>query len=378
MKINFFRPGVALAAVAATAAGGLTTLTAHATDVVPFTCPTGAAAVSADGSSFQNNGVQAAITAYGSACPGNGAVTYTATGSGTGIADLTARRVGFAGTDVPYSDPQWVALMQGSNTNASLLETIPVALGAVAVVYTAPAGCTVPTGTQLSGATLSKLYSGQVAANWSAIVPSCNAALTLNVRTNSSGTSKAFKDYLFKKDPATWANFNNSSPAPAGWPAPAAVTGCGTTNAAMITCAQTAGNISYVDYSDANARSMPVFAIDNATGAFAVPATSGVDCTQAATTGATPPSTLLDWSTVSITNGPTGYGDCTYTYQLAFVTPVQAGAAASAAVAANIKGFIAYEVSDAGQGVYASKNYEKLPPQVQALAQAGAAQLTTN
>jgi phosphate transport system substrate-binding protein len=376
VKINLFRSGVTLAAVAATAVGGITTLTAHAADVVPFACPTGAAAVSADGSSFQNNGVQAAITAYGAACPGNGAVTYTSTGSGTGIADFTARKAQFAGTDVPYTDAQWAAMIQGSGTNASLVETLPIALGAVAVVYTAPAGCTVPTGTQVSGATLSKLYSGQVPANWNQIVPSCNAAMTLNVRTNGSGTSKAFKDYLFKKDPVTWANFNNGSSAPAGWPAPSAVTGCGTTNAAMITCAQTAGNIAYVDYSDANARSMPVFAIDNAAGTFALPGTAGV-CTQAATTGATPPSTLLDWSTVSITNGPTGYGDCTYTYQLAFVTPVQAGAA-TAAQAANVKGFISYEVSDAGQNQFASKNYEKLPPQVQALAQVGAATLTSN
>jgi ABC-type phosphate transport system substrate-binding protein len=406
MNSKLLRRGAAVLSAAGIA--GLTTVTAHATDVLPFACVPGGAAITGDGSSFQNAGVQAEITAFASC----GSVTYTATGSGKGITDITARTVQFAGTDVPYSDAQWAAMQAGGGTNASHVETIPVALGAVAVAVNEPCAA----GKPVSGTRVAQIYAGKLT-TWDQVVAGCPADhITAWHRSGNSGTTTAFKTYLTKKDAADFgAGCLNTTVTPPSascykdptptWPAPGSACAGANTNQNLVTCLKgTAGSIAYLDLADSSSNGASVLAVDNANGglidlldSFNQPALRGLadtigstvgystlgfatptagQCTAAAQTNATPTSSSADWAQVDVTNGPNGYGVCTYTYQLAFDTPVRA-TNASAAQAITIGNFISYEVSDAGQAVFTSHNYDALPVQVQALAQAAAHTLLT-
>ena len=443
------RGGALLGAVAIV---GISTVNVKAVNVLPYNCSTtaGAAgagtAINGDGSSFQNNGTLAAAAAYAVACPGSGAVTYGSGGSTHGINDLTARAVQYAGTDVPYTDAQLALLQAGSETNASKIETIPIAIGAVGVAFN---NSCIPDGFEVTGTIVGQIYAGKVT-DWSEIDPACPGAITsVFHRIGGSGTTAAFKGYLTKKDPLDFAaGCVNTVPTPptvscykdqsAVWPNNAGVA-CGpaNTNAQMASCVSTtAGSIAYVDLSDSASAGLHTFAVDNARGTLpdvldllldegglignlsvvpvvgptVVSTVSGVEdtidgvlsivdalgagnpvdagttfgfmkptpgqCTVAAEVHATPVSTSADWSQVDITDGPNGYGICTYTYQLAFNLPVHAGAA-TVSQAITISNFISYEVSDAGQAVFVAHNYDSLPAEVQGAAQVGAQELLT-
>lgn len=441
------------ALLGAAAIVGISTVNVKAVNVLPYNCSTTAGgagsgtAINGDGSSFQNNGVQAEIAAYAATCPGSGAVTYGSGGSGRGINDLTARVVQYAGTDIPYTDAQLALLQAGGGTNASKIETIPIAIGAVGVAFNNPC---IPDGWEVTGTIIGQIYAGKVT-DWAEVDPNCPGAITdVWHRIGGSGTTTAFKTYLTKKDPLDFAaGCVNTAPTPPVvscykdqnpvWPNGAGVA-CGpaNTNAQMATCVSTtAGSIAYVDESDvASTAGLHTLAVDNARGTLpdvldllldegglignlsvvpvagptVVSTVSGVEdtidgvlsiidalgagnpvdagttfgfmkptpgqCTAAAEVHATPVSTSADWSQVDITDGPNGYGICTYTYQLAFNLPVHA-TAASSSQAITISNFISFEVSDAGQTVFTNNHYDSLPAEVQAAAQVGAQELLT-
>ena len=383
MKFNLFRPGLALVAAAATAAGFAgTTLTSHA-DLQPVQCPASpVSAVAGNGSSLQANGVAAAITAYAGAsgCGAgvSGTVTYTATGSGTCIteADTNSAAVQYCGTDLPYQQQDW-ATMHASGWGA--IQTIPIALSAVDYV-TLSSNCAA--GDNLSGATLGKIFTGQITDWHSVDAVNCAVGTTVKVavRSNScSGTTGAAKRYLTKKDPADFATIEANHPCDNVWTGLTASCSASTNQALVTSCLVDANTITYLDDSDAAAHSPGVVqhAIDNAAPVNAFSTYTSGSCGAAATAGVTPPTTAANWANLEdITDPPTGYADCTYTFQLARTAgTVNGGAGLTTAQGANVRGFIEFEVSTAGQAAFASANYDVLPASVLAEAQAGAASL---
>jgi len=395
MNRTLLRRGSAILSAAAIAGLSTGVLSAHA-DTFSATCVPGGAAFSGDGSSFQAVGVAAEISAFA----GCGSVTYTATGSGPGVTDFTNKAVQFAGTDIPYSDQQYATIQAAGPGH---FETIPVALGGISVVFNEPC---LANGTPLSGAEIALIYAGKVT-NWNQVSPSCGSiAIGIWHRSGNSGTTTAFKTYLTKKDGADYAAGCGGTtcykdPTP-NWPngAGAACAG-GNTNAAMAACVSgTSGSIGYVDFAAVPA-GMSSFAVDNAGGSLidmldllgqhgtanTLGAAVGFStlgfaqmsegaCTVAAQTNATPTTTAVDWSQVDVTDGPNGYGICTYTYQLAWDLPVTAHAA-TVAQAITIDNFISFETSDAGQRIWVSAKYDALPIQVQAAAFVAAGTLLT-
>lgn len=398
---------VVCALVSGTVAGMHGATIADAVDVLPFSCSYGAGIVG-DGSSFQDVGVQAAITAYSSMC-GN-SVTYTATGSGMGIADFTARAVQFAGTTIPYSHAQWATMQAGSDTNASHVETIPIALGPVVIAVNEPCAA----GADISGALLGEIYAQRVV-SWSQVVPSCPAdPIVAFHRSGYSGDTAVLKSYLTKKDPVDFAAgcpmiamtpprvtcYQDPSPR---WPAPGIACAGPNTDAFMATCVYaTAHSIGYVAALSAAQLGLTTVAVDNANGTVVDsldllglgsvsqtligvfgPATFGFEtwspgqCLGPVGSNATPVSPGADWSQVDITDRPNGYGICTFTYQLAFDTPVLAGAA-NLPQAITISNFIAFEVSSAGQAIFAANDYDVLPLEVQTAAEVATQALTDN
>jgi ABC-type phosphate transport system substrate-binding protein len=360
-----------------------------------------AASLTADGSSFQNIGVQDEITAYvgGSKCGAghtSAGITYTATGSGTCIAQITGHTKGinFCGTDVPYADADFETTL----TNGTPIQTIPIALGSVGFGYNSPGGC-LANHADVSGETIAKIYLGLIT-TWGGVSNTCtgaNASVTIKVLTRStgSGTTAAFKAYLYHSDiqanPTTAAAPRFPAPpskgsfgAPATGTCPDGVTGSLTTNQLMAACLASAGSVGSVGYldesDDINSGPIPVAQVDNAAGLFLAPgkSVSGAlgGCEEAALTGVTPPSTLLPWSHVDITRSLLGYGICTYTYQLAFEFADNVGFPGGAGVstvaqAAQTRAFIAFELSDDGQAIFVHDHYEALPLLVQAIGLAG-------
>jgi len=423
VKINLTRAGLSIVAAAATAAGFAgTTLTGQAVNVHGVDCPTTAGNVAANGSSLQNAGVQAAIAAYpnattatpnpGSGCGASSGVTYTSTGSSTCIteADTNSSAVGFCGTDVPYTHQDWVTMNTPGTGNPppppsgwGRVQTIPIAESAVAFV-TSTSNCA--QADNLSGMTLGEIFAGKIS-DWHTVDPTnCAVGTTIHVgvRSNScSGTTQAVKDYFTKKDSATYAALLAADPATTGnppstppnptkffcdpfWGTPPTpwITCSQSTNQALVSlCTTDASLITYVDESDATTHvpTLARHAIDNAAGTFST-WTSGA-CSLAAAAAVTPNNTAADWSGTDITNPASGYGDCTFTYQLASAGCVlltsqnlstQCHQMTNAQAQAT-RAFIEYEVTDQGQTVFANNNYDILPNNLEVHSQAGAATL---
>ena len=128
-------------------------------------------------------------------------IAYTGVGSGAGRAQLIAGTVDFAGSDVPAA----AAEVQQLNDKYGSFVSIPEIAGAISVQYNLPG----ITGLKLSGATLAKIFSGKVTSwNDPAIAADNGSAgpnlpIQVFVRSDKSGTSGVFTDYLSKVDAAT-------------------------------------------------------------------------------------------------------------------------------------------------------------------------------
>jgi phosphate transport system substrate-binding protein len=140
-------------------------------------------------------------------------ITYQPSGSGAGRSGFIAGTTDFAGSDVPFSKAE-----------AGKLKTpfvyIPIIAGGVAVMYKVPG----VTDLQLSGPTLAKIFSGQIAKwNDAAIVKENPKAklpketIRVIVRSDSSGTSAVMSGYLDAAGGGNWKKGVTSTfPVPAG------------------------------------------------------------------------------------------------------------------------------------------------------------------
>ncbi|MGH7868183.1 MAG: phosphate ABC transporter substrate-binding protein PstS, partial [Candidatus Dormibacteraceae bacterium] len=125
-------------------------------------------------------------------------INYQAIGSGGGIQQITKNTVDFGATDVPM-DVSEVAAAGGTDS----LVQLPTTLGVISLAYNLP-------GVQrlnLDGATISGIYLGQIKRWNDPALQSLNSnrlpALDIKVahRSDGSGTSYAFTDYLAKESP---------------------------------------------------------------------------------------------------------------------------------------------------------------------------------
>lgn len=154
-------------------------------------------AVTGSGASFP-------ATAYSQWCQESGLCSYTSKGSTGGINDLINGVVDFAASDAPLS-PQQLGDLASKRGGAKPLY-FPTLLGAV----------TVPThidgvskGINLDGATVADIFRGAIT-NWSDArirtpnpgVRFPNASITVCVRSDGSGTSYNFTNYLSKVSPS--------------------------------------------------------------------------------------------------------------------------------------------------------------------------------
>jgi phosphate transport system substrate-binding protein len=258
------------------------------------------------GSTFINPLFSKWFSEYNKKYPGV-EINYQSIGSGGGIKQLQKRTINFAASDVPMSEKEL------ADAGAPVLH-FPVAIGAVVLSYNLPG---VASGLKLDGLTVSAIVRGQIkkwddpkikALNPGVTLPS--KALVFVYRSDSSGTTGVFTDYLSKVDPSFAKEVGVGKALK--WP-----TGLGGKGNEGVTAniKNTEGSVGYVELTYALNEKLPMAAIKNQAGVFASAELSSV--TEAATQSL---KTIPADFKMSLTNAPGAktYPIASFTYLLAF------------------------------------------------------------
>jgi phosphate transport system substrate-binding protein len=196
-------------------------------------------------------------------------IAYTGVGSGAGRAQLIAGTVDYAASDVAASATEVDQL----KAKYGDFVYIPFTAGGLGVHYNVPG----LTNLKLSGATIAKIFAGTIT-NWNdpAIAADNGSAgpnlpIQVYVRSDKSGTSGVFTDYLAKAAPADWTKGKTETfPTDKGQIGKAGSDGV--SNA--VKAAQ--GSIGYGEHSFAVERQLPEVLVKNGAGEFKGPETAAV------------------------------------------------------------------------------------------------------
>jgi phosphate transport system substrate-binding protein len=322
--------------------------------------PTGVAAsvnpsltgtITAGGSSAQAN-AEAAWTAAFTAQAKGVTINYDKSqGSGGGVTNWLAGSYDFAGSDAPLTADQQTQSQANCGTGGSL--NLPVYLDGVAIIYNLPG----VTNLQLSSATLAKIFSLQITTWNDPAIAADNPGVTLPTgpittvtRSDGSGTTQNFTNYLSAVQPSIWTN-----PPSNKWPiagSSAQQGGSGVVN----TVAAGTGTIGYADHSAIGSATAAKIQVGTGTTFVAFsPAGATAAFTAAATTQSTGVkgdlSQKFDYSKL---NTPDVYPIPLLSYQIVCTT------FKTAAQAPLTTAYISYVASDQGQQI-AAKNAGSAP-----------------
>lgn len=352
-------------------------------------------AITGQGATFANNAhTKVFIPEYTSKCT-KGSVTYISSGSGSGKIAARDRTRQWGGSDEPLSTDELVAatLDTGDPTapapglRPSPVHHIPIALGAITVSYNL-ASCGIgQEKLNLRSPMVAGLFTGLIT-RWNdplltaenPALATCNKAVKLAVRSDGSGTTYAFKDYLSKRNPQFQVYKQNQLNT--AWPAQdlglnTPIRGNGNGGVAAAVKAND-GAVGYVEFSTAKSNALTWAKVDGVSGIFNSPAAgAAANCDEAATGATHPPSTLSPgWDAVSITDGPhpDAYAICTFTYALVYNNLQTAfGGTLSQARAQTLVDYFGQALEDSTQAKLNANGYARLPVSMQSVARAGLA-----
>ena len=272
-------------------------------------------------------------------------IAYTGVGSGAGRTQLVNGTVDYAASDVPASATEVDQL----KAKYGDFVYIPFTAGGLGVHYNVP---TLPN-LKLSASTIAKIFAGTIT-NWNdpAIAADNGSAgpnlpIQVFVRSDKSGTSGVFTDYLAKAAPADWTKGKTETfPTDKGQIGKAGSDGV--SNA--VKAAQ--GGIGYGEHSFAVERQLPEVLVKNGAGEFKAPETAAVTAALDAAT-LNPDGTLtLNYTTTK----PGVYPISTTSYLLVPTKMDQKKGE-------NLVSFLDYVLGD-GQGQAARLNYAPIPESV--------------
>jgi len=231
-------------------------------------------------------------------------VNYQSIGSGGGILQLTNKTVDFGDSDAPLNADQTAKM------SAPVLH-IPMTSGAVVITYNIPG---VSAALNLNGKDLADIYLGKISTWNSPEIAATNKGVNLpNLpivvihRSDGSGTSFIFTDYLTKVNP-DWAKRVGKASA-VNWPA--GLGGKGSEGVAGLV-KNTPGAIGYVELAYAKQNNMPFANIQNKSGKFITPT---IDATTLASNVAIPADTKVS---ITDTDNPKGYPIASFTWALIY------------------------------------------------------------
>jgi phosphate transport system substrate-binding protein len=309
------------------------------------------------GSTFDAPFFSAAFPSYQQQHPGV-SIGYSAVGSSAGIAAISAQQVNFGASDVPMTTSEQAAAKGGPITQ------VPVALGGEGIAYnlSLPAGARV----HLTGRVLAGIFLGQITRWDDPAITTLNPALSLppaaiNVvhRSDGSGTTYIFSNYLSSVDPAWAAKVGTGKTL--NWPAGEAAEGNGGVATAVN---RTPFSIGYIEQAYSQGLLLPFAAIRNQAGTYVTPSAQTV----AADAAQKPAITPADFSIVN-QPGATSYPISGYSWALVY-TRQQNQATGQALVA-----MLDWLTHD-GQAHAAANSYVPLPTQIQQLARTMLQQIT--
>lgn len=188
-------------------------------------------------------------------------VTYVSKGSTTGRSDFTKGVSDFGGSDIIY---------KASETKPKDFTYVPLLGGPIAISFNV-AGVT---RLNLTAAVISDMYTGKitrwndrriVALNRTAKLP--NATITPVYRSDGSGTTANFTNYLNQVAGKAWTAADNFKSAARG------VVGVGASgnSAVATTIKSTANSFGYIDLADANKNALATAHLQNGAGQFLKP-----------------------------------------------------------------------------------------------------------
>jgi phosphate transport system substrate-binding protein len=285
-------------------------------------------------------------------------ISYAVVGSGAGIAAFSARQVNFGASDVPMTASEQSAARGGPVTQ------VPDALGGVGVAY----NLNMPPGARLrlTGPVLAGIFLGQIT-RWNdpaitGLNPGIdlpNAAITVVHRSDSSGTSYIFSNYLSSVDP-TWAAKAGTSKTPR-WPVGEGAEGNGSVASTVFS---TPFSIGYVEQAYSRGLLLPFAALRNQAGNYVTPSAQTVAAAAAQKSHITP----ADFSIVN-QPGATSYPISGYSWALVYTHQT------SQATGQELVAMLDW-LTHSGQADAAASGYVPLPAQVQQLAHTMLQQIT--
>ena len=194
-------------------------------------------------------------------------LTYSPTGSGAGIAQITARTVDFGASDAPLS-PDQVTACKGC-------VVIPWALAATSIPYNLPG---LNGRLRLNGSILASIYLGKITTWNAAVIKKLNPKLSLPstkitpvYRSDGSGTTYNFTDYLSAVSPPWKSQVGRNTSV--NFP-----TGIGARGSSGVTgvVRQTEGAVTYVDAAYSINNKLQFALMQNRAGRFTTPGIRGV------------------------------------------------------------------------------------------------------
>ncbi len=231
--------------------------------------------LNASGSTFQLTFQQEAIAAFKSVQP-NMTVNYGGGGSGKGRTDLASGTVNFAGSDSP------IPAKEASGFTGKTILYFPVIIGPITMAYNLSGVSNL----KLSPAAIAGIFSGKIktwndpaikADNSGASLPS--TPITLAVRSDSSGTTQNFTEFLVEATGSAWSLGSSST---IKWPSSARAAS-GNPGVAQVV-KSTPGAIGYVDYATAKASGLSTASVKNKDGSFVAPSPASATAAAASVT----------------------------------------------------------------------------------------------
>jgi phosphate transport system substrate-binding protein len=306
------------------------------------------------------------VPAYHAKYP-NVTISTGATGSGAGISQAAAGTVNIGASGAYLSD--------GDMSAHKGLMNIALAVSAEQVNYNLPG---VSQHLKLNGKVLAAMYEGTIK-TWNdpqiaALNPGVNLPATPVVplhRSDGSGDTFVFTQYLSKQDPGGWGKspgFGTTVQFPAV-PGALGENGAG----GMVTgCAQTPGCVAYIGVSyldQANQKGLGEAQLANASGNYLLPDTQSIQAEAAGFASQTPANQV-----VSLINGPAADGYPMVNYEYAVVYSGQK----DAATAQTMQAFLNWVVTDGSNPSFLDQEHmQPLPAAVAKLSDAQIAKITS-
>ena len=221
----------------------------------------GKAALTAEGSTAQQNAIAEFNKAWGQACSGK-SLSYNPTGSGAGVTQFLAKQVDFAGSDSALAQDQVAPATERCAGNPAW--NLPLVFGPVAMAYNLEGVDKLVVNADV----LSKIFTGGITTWNDPAIAALNSGTTLPdtkitpiYRSDSSGTTDNFQKYLTAAAPQSWTK--GAGKEFQGGAGEGAQKSSGVVQAVQAT----PGAIGYVEKSPAKAANLPFAQIDSGAGA---------------------------------------------------------------------------------------------------------------